>query len=152
MSSNSVQINKRRMDKPAASIDLLGNPTIQLLYEYTNNVGGHVYLDHKNDYVVRISEDQDPMSPSQYAQVIDHGDHYMDSEGFKFLKMLRLNDMESWGNLALSEPPWAPQRHAARAHQEPRPRAEPLPSAPPIFSAYDPHVSMPRTKIVNHVL
>ena len=51
------------MDKPAASFDLLGNPTILLLYEYTNNAGGHVYLDHKNNYVVQINKCQDPMSP-----------------------------------------------------------------------------------------
>ena len=69
-----------------AGIDLLGNPTIQLLYKYTNHAGGHVYLNHKNDYVVGISEGQNLMSPPQYAQVTDHGDHYMDLEGFKFLK------------------------------------------------------------------
>ena len=74
------------MGEPVAGMDLLGNPTIQLLYEYTNNVGGHVYLNHKNDYVVQISKGRDLMSPPQYAQVTDTGDHYMDPEGFKFLK------------------------------------------------------------------
>ena len=44
-------------------MDLLGNPTIQLLYKYTTNAGGHVYLDQKNDYVVRISEGQEPVAP-----------------------------------------------------------------------------------------
>ena len=84
------------MGEPAAGMDLLGNPTIKLLYEYTNNAGGHVYLDHKNDYVVQISEGQDLMSPPQYAQVTaDHGDHYMDPKGFKFLKTSQSNDMDS---------------------------------------------------------
>ena len=78
-----------------------------------NNAGGHVYLDHKNDYVVRVSEGREPMAPPQYAQVTDHRDYYMDAEGFKFLKSLRSNDMDSWGNLAIglrvvSKPPWAP--------------------------------------------
>ena len=100
MSSSSVQLDERRMNKPTTGIDLLGNPMIQLLYEYTNNAGGHVYLDHKNDFVVQISEGQDPMSPPQYTQVIDHGDHYMDSEGFKFFKTSSSNDMDNWGNLA----------------------------------------------------
>ena len=101
MSSSLVQPDKRRMGVLAASMDLLGNPTIQLLYEYTNNTSGHVYLDHKNDYVMRISEGQDLMSPLEYTQVIDHSDHYMDPKGFKFLKISRLNDMDNWGDLAL---------------------------------------------------
>ena len=110
MSSNLVQLDNRRSKEPMAGIDLLGNPTIQLLYEYTNNARGHVYLDHKNDYMVRISEGREPVLPLQYAQVTDHGDHYMDAEGFKFLKTSRSNDMDSWGNLAigsraLSKPP-----------------------------------------------
>ena len=89
MSSNSVQPNDRRMEEPMAGIDLLGNPTIQLLYKYMNNSRGHVYLDHRNDYVVRISEGQEPVAPPHYAQVINHGDHYMDAEGFRFLKTSR---------------------------------------------------------------
>ena len=101
MSSSSVQPDEQRMGEPTAGMDLLGNPTIQLLYKYTNHAGGHVYLNHKNDYVVRISEGQNLMSPRQYAQVTDHGDHYMDPEGFKFLKTSRSNDMDSWGNLLL---------------------------------------------------
>ena len=95
MSSSLVQLDEQKMGERAAGMDLLGNPTIQLLYEYTNHAGGHVYLDHKNDYVVRISEGRNPMSPPQYAQVMDHSDHYMDPEGFKFLKTSRSNDMES---------------------------------------------------------
>ena len=78
-----------------AGIDLLGNPTIQLLYEYTNNAGGHVNLDHKNDYVVQISEGREPVAPPLYAQVTNHGDHYIDAEGLKFLKTSRSNDMDS---------------------------------------------------------
>ena len=111
MSSNLVQPEDRRLEEPMAGIDLLGNPTIQLLYKYTNNARGHVYLNHKNDYVmVWISKGREPLAPSQYAQVTNHGDHYMDAEGFKFLKTLRSNDMNSWGNLAmgsraLSKPP-----------------------------------------------
>ena len=93
--SSLVQPNERRMGKPAAGMDLLGNPTIQLLCKYTNNAGGHVYLNHKNDYVVRISEGQDLMSPPQYAQVTDHGECYMDPKGFKFLKTSQSNDMDS---------------------------------------------------------
>ena len=138
-------------------MDLLRNPTIQLLYEYTNNAGGHVYLDHKNNYGVRISKGQDLMSPPQCTQVIDHGDHYMDPEGFKLLKTSCSHNMDSWGNLpvgswALSEPPWAPQRHAPRAHQVPEPRAEPVPSVPPIFPAYGPQIPMPRKLTVKQVL
>ena len=114
MSSNSVQPDDRRAKEPMAGIDLLGNSTIQLLYKYTNNADGHVYLDHKNNYVVRISEGKEPVAPPQYAQVTNHGDHYMDAKGFKFLKTSRSNDMDSWGNLAigsraLSKPPWATQ-------------------------------------------
>ena len=36
MSSNLVQPDKRRLEELMASIDLLGNPTIQLLYKYKN--------------------------------------------------------------------------------------------------------------------
>ena len=111
MSSNLVQPDNRRLEEPMAGINLIGNPTIQLLYKYTNNSRDHVYLDHKKNYVVRISEDREPVAPPQYAQVTNHGDHYMDAEGLKFLKTSRSNDMDSWGNLAigtrsLSEPPW----------------------------------------------
>ena len=63
MSSNLVQPDDRRLEEPMASIDLLGNPTIHLLYKYTNNKGGHVYLDHKNNYVVWISKGREPVAP-----------------------------------------------------------------------------------------
>ena len=106
-----------------------------------NNAGGHVYLDQKNDYMVRVSEGREPMAPPQYAQVTDHGDHYMDAKGFKFLKTLRSNDMDSWGNLttgfrAASKPPWAPQMNVLRANPVLGSRASPVSSAPPVFPSY----------------
>ena len=63
MSSNLMQPNDRRLEEPMVGIDLLGNPTNQPLYEYTNNARGHVYLDHKNDYAVRISEGREFVVP-----------------------------------------------------------------------------------------
>ena len=69
MSSNLVHLDNRRPKEPMAGIDLLGNPTIQLLYEYTNNAGGHVYLHHKNDYVVRISEGKEPVAPHRMLKL-----------------------------------------------------------------------------------
>ena len=61
------------------------------------------------------------MSPPQYSQVTNHGDHYMDAEGFKLLKTFRSNDVDSWGILAmgsraLSKPPWAPPMQEFRAN------------------------------------
>ena len=63
MSSNLVQPNEREPQEPIIGMDLLDNSMIWLLYKYTNNVGGHVYLDQKNDYVVRVSEGKEPMAP-----------------------------------------------------------------------------------------
>ena len=55
MSSNLVQPDNRRMEEQLAGIDLLGNLTSQL-YKFINSSRGHAYLDHKNNYVVQISE------------------------------------------------------------------------------------------------
>ena len=106
--------------------------------------------------MVRISEGREPVAPSQYAQVTDHGDHYMDAEGFKFLKTLRSNNMDSWGNLALgtrafSKPPWAPQANEFRSNPMLKSRAFPIPSAPPMLHSYDHPTPLPRTMAVEQV-
>ena len=80
----------------------------------------------------------------------------MDAEGFKFLKTLRSNDMDSWGNLAiglraLSKPPWDPQRNVSRANPILGSRAFLAPSAPPMFPSYDHPISLHRTMAVEHM-
>ena len=79
----------------------------------------------------------------------------MDLEGFKFLKTLRSNDMDRYGNLAigsraLRKLPWAPQTNEFRANPLLGLRAFPVQFAPPMFPSYDPPISLPRTIAVDH--
>ena len=83
-------------------MDLLGNRTCILLYKYTNHHGGQVYTNDRNEYAVRVSDhSRQTHSHQTMVQVTDHGDHYMDAKGFKYLKTSRSNDLNRWENLAL---------------------------------------------------
>ena len=80
----------------------------------------------------------------------------MDAKGFKFLKTLRSNDMDSWGNLvtglgAASEPPWALQMNVLMANPILGSRSFPVLSAPPMFSSYNLLVPLPRTMAMEHM-
>ena len=98
MSSQSIKHGGKGLRGPT-STDLLGDPTSTLIYKYMNEHGGHVYAAEQNESVVRISDHSGDQPPPNVVVVSERGDHYMDAEGFKFLKTSRPNEMNSWGNL-----------------------------------------------------
>ena len=89
--------------------DLLGNPTSFLALKRTNINGGHVYTNEQQEYAVWESGQGATQVPPLTVEVTDHGDHYMDSRGYRFLKTSRPDELDCWGNLvpgtrAFSEP------------------------------------------------
>ena len=102
MSSMENLLRGIELERPTtSSVDLLGNPTTLLVSRYTNEHCGHVYTSDSHEFAVWDSSHGETVNLRMVVEVTDHGDHYMDSKGFKFLKTTRPNEMYKWGNLVL---------------------------------------------------
>ncbi|MCO5546850.1 hypothetical protein L7F22_000287 [Adiantum nelumboides] len=122
-------------------VNLLGNPTTLLVFNYLNDHGAQVYTNERNEFAILVNDQGETQSHSKAVYVSDQGDHYMDARGFKFLKTNRPNELNQWGNLvkgsrATSEPPLAPEKAASRVAFDRTSRPMPAPSAPPLVHPY----------------
>ena len=92
------------MERPTFSnIDLLGNPTTLLVFKYLNEHGAHVFTNEHQEFAIWENSQGDAHVPPLTVEVTDHGDYYMDSRGYKFLKTTRPNEMDCWGNLVIGQ-------------------------------------------------
>ena len=97
----SNQLGSSELGRPTINnVDLLGNPMTLLVFRYTNEYGGQVFTIEHQEYAVWENSQGETQVPPLTVEVTDHGDHYMDSRGYKFLKTTRPNKMDCWGNLA----------------------------------------------------
>ncbi|MCO5590642.1 hypothetical protein L7F22_044615 [Adiantum nelumboides] len=121
-----------------SDVNLLGNPTTLLVFNYLNDHEGQVYTNERNEYAILVNDQGETHSHPNDVYVSDQGDHYMDAREFKFLKTNRPNDLNRWGNLvqgsrAASEPPRAPEKGTSKVGFDFASRPMPAPSAPPLF-------------------
>ena len=118
--------------------DLLGNPTKFLVLDRTNLFGGHVYTNEQQEHAVWENAPKDTSVPLLTVEVTDHGDHYMDSRGFRYLKTNRPDEMDGWGNIvagtkAFSEPLRATKPGISTYTNEVISQVFRAPSAPPLI-------------------
>ncbi|MCO5546848.1 hypothetical protein L7F22_000285 [Adiantum nelumboides] len=123
-----------------SNVDLLGNPTTLLIFNYLNKHGAHVFSNQHQECAVWENSQGDTNVPPSTMEVTNHGDHYMDSRGYKFLKTTRPQEMDCWGNLAIGQQAFSEPVRALRPliptlTNEPKARQFPAPSAPPMFQS-----------------
>ena len=138
-----------------SNVDLLGNPTTLLVFKYLNKHGAHVFTNEHQEYAIWENSQGDAHVPPLTVEVTDHGNHYMDSKGYKFLKTTRPNEMDCWGNLvnvqqASSEPFRVSRPRVSTLTNEPKFRQFPAPSAPPMFQSQRPQ-GLPPTPLETEV-
>ncbi|MCO5577323.1 hypothetical protein L7F22_031151 [Adiantum nelumboides] len=142
MAFMSNQPDNNEMGRAADNdVDLLGNPTTLLIFNYLNDHGAQVYTNERNEFAVLVNDQGKTLSHPNAVYVSDQGDHYMDARRFKFLKTNRPTDLNQWGNLvkgsrATSEPPIAPEKAASRVAFDRASRPMPAPSTPPLVHPY----------------
>ncbi|MCO5588037.1 hypothetical protein L7F22_041991 [Adiantum nelumboides] len=122
-------------------VDLLGNPTTLLVFNYLNDHGAQVFTNERNEFAILVNDQGETQSHPNVVYISDQGDHYMDARGFKFLKTNRPNDLNKWGNLvqgsrAASEPPRALEKGTSKVGFDVASRPMPAPSAPPLVHPY----------------
>ena len=139
MSTMSNQPGGSGLEGPTLSnIDLLGNPTTLLVFKCLNDHGAYVFTNDLQEYAIWENRQGNTHVPPLTVEVTDHGDHYMDSKGYRFLKTTRPYEMDCWGNLVLgqrasSEPFRVPRPRASTVTAELQTRPYPAPSAPPMI-------------------
>ncbi|MCO5581467.1 hypothetical protein L7F22_035352 [Adiantum nelumboides] len=122
-------------------VDLLGNPTTLLVFNYLNDHGAQVFTNKRNKFAILVNNQGETLSHPNAVYVSDQGDHYMDARGFKFLKTNRPNDLNKWGNLvqgsrAANEPLIAHEKGTSKVGFDFASRPMPAPSAPPLLYPY----------------
>ena len=139
MSAMSNQPKGSEMGRATGSnFDLLGNPTTLLVLQRKNTYGGHMYTNEQHEYAVWEDHIGGTQVPPLTVEVTDHGDHYMDTQGYRYVKTSRPEEMDRWGNLvagtrAYSEPLGATKPGVSALTNELPSLTFAAPSAPPVI-------------------